>query len=185
MDSRIFRQADFIESAIGNVRKVLVEGAVLVIVVLFLFLMSIRTTVISLLAIPISLLSAVIVLDLFNLNINTMSLGGMTIAIGSVVDDAIIDVENVYKRLRQNIRLPAHERTPVLTIVFDTSKEIRSSIIKATLIIIIAFIPLFFLSGMEGRMLQPLGISIYSVAVHLPAGSHDADTRAELLPAHR
>lgn len=159
MDSHIFRQADFIEMAIGNVQRVLIEGAVLVIVILFLFLMSVRTTVISLLAIPISLLSAVIVLHLLNLNINTMSLGGMAIAIGSLVDDAIIDVENVYKRLRQNIRLPENERTPVMTIVFDTSKEIRSSIIKATLIIIVAFIPLFFLSGMEGRMLQPLGIA--------------------------
>lgn len=159
MDSRIFRQAGFIETAIGNVQRVLVEGAVLVIVILFIFLMSVRTTIISLLAIPISLLSAVIVLHLLNLNINTMSLGGMAIAIGSLVDDAIIDVENVYKRLRQNAGLPESLRTPVLTIVFDTSKEIRSSIIKATLIIIVAFVPLFFLSGMEGRMLQPLGIA--------------------------
>jgi CzcA family heavy metal efflux pump len=159
MDSKIFRQADFIETAIGNVRRVLIEGGIFVSVVLFIFLMSFRTTIISLVAIPISLLASVIVLHLLNLNINTMSLGGMAIAIGSLVDDAIIDVENVYKRLRQNVRLPEHERTPVLTIVFDTSKEIRSSIIKATLIIIITFIPLFFLSGMEGRMLQPLGIA--------------------------
>ncbi|MFO7575545.1 MAG: efflux RND transporter permease subunit [Bacteroidales bacterium] len=159
IDTGIFRQADFIETAISNVQKVLLEGSVLVIVILFIFLMSARTTIISLLAIPISLLGAVIVLHLLNLNINTMSLGGMAIAIGSLVDDAIIDVENVYKRLRQNIRLPKEQRTAVLKIVFDTSKEIRSSIINATLIIILAFVPLFFLSGMEGRMLQPLGIA--------------------------
>ncbi len=168
IDTSIFRQADFIETAINNVQKVLLEGAVLVIIILLLFLMSFRTTIISLLAIPISLLSAIIVLHLLNLNINTMSLGGMAIAIGSLVDDAIIDVENAYKHLRRNILLPPEQRTPVLKIVFDTSKEIRSSIIKATLIIIVAFIPLFFLSGMEGRMLQPLGIAyIVSLAASL------------------
>ncbi len=164
LDTGIFRQADFIETAIRNVQRVLLEGAVLVTIILFLFLMSFRTTIISLIAIPVSLLTAVIALHLLNLNINTMSLGGMAIAIGSLVDDAIIDVENVYKRLRQNIQLPPKERTPVLKIVFDTSKEIRSSIIKATLIIIVAFVPLFFLTGMEGRMLQPLGIA-YIVAL--------------------
>ncbi|TVQ06938.1 MAG: efflux RND transporter permease subunit [Bacteroidetes bacterium] len=168
IDTSIFRQADFIETAINNVQKVLLEGAVLVVIILLLFLMSFRTTIISLIAIPISLLSAIIVLHLLNLNINTMSLGGMAIAIGSLVDDAIIDVENVYKHLRRNILLPPEQRTPVLKIVFDTSKEIRSSIIKATLIIIVAFIPLFFLSGMEGRMLQPLGIAyIVSLAASL------------------
>jgi CzcA family heavy metal efflux pump len=168
IDTSIFKQADFIETAINNVQRVLIEGAVLVIIILLLFLMSFRTTIISLIAIPLSLLSAVIVLYLLNLNINTMSLGGMAIAIGSLVDDAIIDVENVYKHLRRNILLPPEERTPVLKIVFDTSKEIRSSIIKATLIIIVAFIPLFFLTGMEGRMLQPLGIAfIVSLAASL------------------
>ncbi len=168
IDTAIFRQADFIETAINNVQRVLLEGAVLVVIILLLFLMSFRTTIISLIAIPLSLLSAVIVLHLLNLNINTMSLGGMAIAIGSIVDDAIIDVENVYKHLRRNVQLPPAERTPVLKIVFDTSKEIRSSIIKATLIIIVAFIPLFFLSGMEGRMLQPLGIAfIVSLAASL------------------
>jgi CzcA family heavy metal efflux pump len=168
IDSSIFKQADFIETAINNVQRVLIEGAILVIIILLLFLMSFRTTIISLIAIPLSLLSAVIVLYLLNLNINTMSLGGMAIAIGSLVDDAIIDVENVYKHLRRNILLPPEERTPVLEIVFDTSKEIRSSIIKATLIIIVAFTPLFFLSGMEGRMLQPLGIAfIVSLAASL------------------
>lgn len=159
LDTEIFRQSDFIETAIANVQKVLFEGAMLVVIILFLFLMSFRTTIISLIAIPVSLLSAIIVLHLLKLNINTMSLGGMAIAIGSLVDDAIIDVENVYKRLRQNIQLPPDQRTPVLKIVFDTSKEIRSSIVKATLIIIVAFVPLFFLTGMEGRMLQPLGIA--------------------------
>ena len=168
IDTSIFNQADFIQTAIRNVQKVLLEGAVLVVIILLLFLMSIRTTIISLIAIPISLLAAVIVLHFLNLNINTMSLGGMAIAIGSLVDDAIIDVENVYKHLRRNIMLPPGQRTPVLKIVFDTSKEIRSSIIKATLIIIVAFIPLFFLSGMEGRMLQPLGIAfIVSLAASL------------------
>ncbi len=168
VDTSIFRQADFIETAIFNVQKVLLEGAVLVVIILLLFLMSFRTTIISLIAMPVSLLSAVIALHLLNLNINTMSLGGMAIAIGSLVDDAIIDVENVYKHLRRNVQLPPAERTPVLKIVFDTSKEIRSSIIKATLIIIVAFIPLFFLSGMEGRMLQPLGIAfIVSLAASL------------------
>lgn len=168
VDTSIFKQADFIQRAINNVQKVLIEGALLVVVILLLFLMSFRTTVISLIAIPVSLLSAVIVLHLLNLNINTMSLGGMAIAIGSLVDDAIIDVENVYKHLRRNVLLPPSERTPVLKIVFDTSKEIRSSIIKATFIIIIAFVPLFFLTGMEGRMLKPLGIAyIVSLAASL------------------
>ncbi len=164
LDTHIFRQADFIETAINNVQRVLLEGAFLVVIILFVFLMSFRTTIISLISIPVSLLSAIIVLNILNLNINTMSLGGMAIAIGSLVDDAIIDVENVYKHLRRNVQLPPEQRTPVLQIVFDTSKEIRSSIIKATMIIIIAFTPLFFLSGMEGRMLQPLGIA-YIVAL--------------------
>ncbi len=168
VDTTIFRQADFIETAINNVGQVLVEGAILVVIILMLFLMSFRTTIISLIAIPVSLLSAIIVLHLLNLNINTMSLGGMAIAIGSLVDDAIIDVENAYKHLRRNVLLPVEQRTPVMKIVFDTSKEIRSSIINATLIIIVAFIPLFFLSGMEGRMLQPLGIAyIVSLAASL------------------
>ncbi len=168
VDSTIFRQADFIETAINNVQRVLLEGAFLVVIILMLFLMSFRTTIISVLAIPVSLLAAVIALDLLNLHINTMSLGGMAIAIGSLVDDAIIDVENAYKHLRRNVLLPPKEQTPVIKIIFDTSKEIRSSIINATMIIIVAFIPLFFLSGMEGRMLQPLGIAfIVSLAASL------------------
>ncbi|MBW6496868.1 MAG: CusA/CzcA family heavy metal efflux RND transporter [Bacteroidales bacterium] len=159
IDTRIFRQADFIERSVRNVQKALVEGAIFVVVILFLFLGSFRTTIISLIAIPISLLGAVLVLNALGLNINTMSLGGMAIAIGSVVDDAIIDVENAFKRLRENYRKPAGEQKSKFMVVFETSKEIRSSILNATLIIIVAFIPLFFLSGMEGRMLRPLGIA--------------------------
>lgn len=159
LNTEIFRQADFIETSVNNVQKALIEGAALVIIILFLFLGSFRTTIISLLAIPLSLLGSVIVLNLLGLNINTMSLGGMAIAIGSLVDDAIIDVENVYKRLKQNHRLPENERQTAFTVVYEASKEIRASILNATLIIIVAFLPLFFLSGMEGRMLKPLGIA--------------------------
>jgi len=159
LDTKIFRQADFIETAIGNVQRALIEGAIFVVIVLFLFLGGFRSTFISLIAIPISLLGSIIVLSRLGLSINTMSLGGMAIAIGSLVDDAIIDVENVYKRLKQNLHKPAAERRPAFTIVFEASKEIRASILNATLIIIVAFLPLFFLSGMEGRMLKPLGIS--------------------------
>ena len=157
--SQIFRQSDFIEASISNLNQTLLEGAFFVVIVLFVFLMNWRTTLISLLAIPISLLVSIIVLKLLGYTINTMSLGGMAIAIGALVDDAIIDVENVYKRLRENVRKPKDERQPVLTVVKDASVEIRSSIIIATLIIIVSFVPLFFLSGMEGRLLQPLGIA--------------------------
>ncbi len=159
LDTKIFRQADFIETSVNNVQKALIEGSAFVVIILFLFLGSFRTTIISLLAIPISLLGTILALKAFGLNINTMSLGGMAIAIGSLVDDAIIDVENVYKRLRQNQQKPKPERISSFTVVFEASKEIRASILNATLIIIVAFLPLFFLSGMEGRMLKPLGIS--------------------------
>nr|WP_287939399.1 efflux RND transporter permease subunit [Algoriphagus sp.] len=159
IQSHIFRQADFIEASISNLNRTLLEGAFFVILVLFIFLMNWRTTLISLLAIPISLLVTIIVLQLLGYTINTMSLGGMAIAIGALVDDAIIDVENVFKRLRENIRKPVVERLPILQVVKDASMEIRSSIIIATLIIIVSFVPLFFLSGMEGRLLQPLGIA--------------------------
>lgn len=155
----IFRQADFIERAMNNVTRALIEGGLLVAVVLFLFLLSFRTTVISLISIPLSLLVAVIALKWLGLTINTMSLGGMTIAIGSLVDDAIIDVDNVLKRLRENSGLPKAEQQTKMVVIFNASKEIRSSILNATLIIAVAFFPLFFLSGMEGRMLMPLGIS--------------------------
>lgn len=159
INTHIFRQADFINNSIKNVKHSLIEGSIFVIVILFFFLMNFRTTVISLIAIPISLLFTVITLKLLGISINTMTLGGMAIAIGDLVDDAIIDVENVYKRLRQNHKLPKHERQEVLKVVFNASCEIRSSIIHATFIIIVAFIPLFFLEGMEGKMLKPLGIA--------------------------
>lgn len=159
LDTKIFRQADFIEKSVSNVQRALMEGSVFVIIILFLFLGSFRTTIISVLAIPLSLLVAVLVFKLLGITINTMSLGGMTIAIGSLVDDAIIDVENVFKRLKQNHAKPKEERLSAFTVVFEASKEIRASILNATLIIIVAFMPLFFLSGMEGRMLKPLGIA--------------------------
>lgn len=168
MDTKIFRQADFIEASVKNVENALLEGALFVVIVIFLFLGSGRTTIISIVAIPLSLLGTVIVLHLLGMNINTMTLGGMAIAIGSLVDDAVIDVENVYKRLRQNYPLAKDERKPVLYVVFDASVEIRASILNATLIIIVSFIPLFFLTGMEGRMLKPLGIAyIVSLAMSL------------------
>ena len=159
VDTKIFRQADYIRSSVNNVSRALIEGAVCVVLVLFLFLMSLRTTIISIVAIPLSLLGTVIVLYLWGMDINTMTLGGMCIAIGSLVDDAIIDVENVYKRLRENHALPREQRLSSLRIVFEASSEIRSSIIHATLIIMVTFMPLFFLSGLEGRMLKPLGIA--------------------------
>lgn len=158
-DAHIFRQSEFIQSSIDNLQRTLLEGAFFVTIVLFLFLMNWRTTLISLLAIPVSLLVTIIVLHLLGFTINTMSLGGMAIAIGSLVDDAIIDVENIFKRLRENRRLPETQRLSTIKIIFEASSEIRNSILIATLIIITAFIPLFFLSGMEGRLLQPLGIS--------------------------
>ncbi|MCH5308293.1 MAG: efflux RND transporter permease subunit [Prevotella sp.] len=166
MDSRIFRQADFIEASVSNVGRSLLEGALFAVAILFIFLGSFRTTLISIIAIPLSLLGTCLVLWLLGMNINTMTLGGMCIAIGSLVDDAIIDVENVYKRLRQNHALPKDERLSTFTVVFEASKEIRASILNATLIIMVAFVPLFFLSGMEGRMLKPLGTA-YIIALFM------------------
>jgi CzcA family heavy metal efflux pump len=159
INTKIFRQADFIEASVNNIQKALLEGSIFVIIVMFLFLMNFRTTIISLIAIPLSLIVSIITLKFLGLTINTMSLGGMAIAIGSLVDDAVIDVENVFKRLKENAQKKSNQKKPTLTVVYLASKEIRSSIFNATLIIIVAFIPLFFLSGMEGRMLQPLGIS--------------------------
>ncbi len=159
LDTKIFRQADFIESSVHNVQDALIEGGIFVVIILFIFLGSFRTTIISLVAIPVSLLCAILAMKILGLNINTMSLGGMAIAIGSLVDDAIIDVENVYKRLRQNRQKPPNQRQSAFTVVYEASIEIRASIFNATLIIMVAFLPLFFLSGMEGRMLKPLGIS--------------------------
>ena len=159
VDTHIFQQADFIQASVGNVGRALLEGALFVILILFLFLGNFRTTLISVIAIPVSLLATIIVLLALGMDINTMTLGGMCIAIGSLVDDAIIDVENVYKRLRQNHSKAPSERDSVFNVVFDGSREIRSSVINATLIIMVAFTPLFFLDGMEGRLLKPLGIS--------------------------
>jgi CzcA family heavy metal efflux pump len=159
MRSDIFKQSDFIQASVSNLQQTLMEGAFFVVIILFLFLMNWRTTIISLLAIPLSLIVSFIVLQWLGYTINTMSLGGMAIAIGALVDDAIIDVENVFKHLRENIRRPKEDRIPVIKVVYEASKEIRSSIIIATLIIIVSFVPLFFLSGMEGRLLQPLGIA--------------------------
>lgn len=165
INTRIFRQADFINASISNIQKTLVEGSLFVVFILFLFLMNWRATVISLLAIPVSLIVAILTLKWLGFTINTMSLGGMAIAIGALVDDAIIDVENVFKRLKQNAALPANSpsgvggRKGVLQVVFDASVEIRTSIINATFIIIVAFLPLFVLSGMEGKLLAPLGIA--------------------------
>ena len=155
----IFRQSRFIDSSINNVKNSLFEGSFFVIIVLFLFLMNVRTTVISLVVLPLSLLVSILTLHYLGLTINTMSLGGMAIAIGSLVDDAIVDVENVYKRLRQNRLLPVEQQRPTKDVVFDASREVRMPILNSTLIIVVSFVPLFFLTGMEGRMLVPLGIA--------------------------
>lgn len=186
----IFRQSDFIDNSIGNLKKSLLEGALFVTVVLFIFLMNFRTTIISVIALPLSIIVTVLVLHFMGLTINTMSLGGIAIAIGSLVDDAIVDVENVYKRLRENKLKPVGERVMIIDVVYNASKEVRMPIFNSSLIIIASFLPLFFLTGMEGRMLIPLGISfivalIASTIVALTvtpvlcsmllAGSHDAN----------
>ena len=155
----VFRQSRFIESSIQNVQDSLLEGAIFVVIVLFLFLANVRTTVISLVTLPLSLLVTILVLHSMGLTLNTMSLGGMAIAIGSLVDDAIVDVENVWKHLRENRMLPEAQRLRVRDVVFNASREVRMPILNSTLIIIVSFIPLFFLSGMEGRMLVPLGVA--------------------------
>lgn len=155
----IFRQQKFIDSSIDNIKKSLYEGALFVIIVLFFFLMNVRTTLISLITIPLSLVVSILTLKFMGLTINTMSIGGMAIAIGSLVDDAIVDVENVFKHLRQNRRLPESERKSVVEVVFNASREVRLPILNSTFIIVVSFVPLFFLTGMEGRMLRPLGIA--------------------------
>lgn len=159
VSSDIYRQSRFIESSISNIQKALLEGGIFVVIILFIFLMNVRTTVISLVTIPLSLVSAILALHFMGLTINTMSLGGMAIAIGSLVDDAIVDVENVFKRLRENRLKPKEEQKSVRTIVYEASKEVRMPILYSTFIIIASFVPLFFLSGIEGRMLVPLGIA--------------------------
>ncbi|MCI0636965.1 MAG: efflux RND transporter permease subunit, partial [Actinobacteria bacterium] len=159
IDSGIFRQADFIEHAVDNVEEALVLGAILVVVILFLFLWNVRTTAISLLAIPLSLAAAVLVLRMLGDTLNTMTLGGLAIAIGALVDDAIIDVENTFRRLRERLRLPEDRRLPMLETVYEAAREVLAPMVNATLIIVIVFVPLFFLSGVEGRMLRPLGFA--------------------------
>lgn len=155
----VFRQSRFIESSISNIKKALFEGAIFVVIVLFLFLMNVRTTIISLVTIPLSLLVSILSLKYMGFTINTMSIGGMAIAIGSLVDDAIVDVENVYKRLKENRLLPVEARKSVVETVFEASREVRLPILNSTFIIVVSFFPLFFLSGMEGRMLIPLGVA--------------------------
>ena len=159
VNSRIFRQSRFIESSLDNVKQSLIEGAIFVIIVLFIFLMNWRTTVISLVSIPLSIVASLLAIRWMGFTINTMSLGGIAIAIGSLVDDSIVDVENVFKRLRQNREKPENERESVIKVVYEASKEVRMPMLNSTLIIIASFLPLFFLSGMEGRMLKPLGIT--------------------------
>ncbi len=159
VNTQLYRQQNFIDSSISNIKKSLVEGGIFVVLVLFIFLMNARTTVISLVTIPLSLLITMLVLHVMGLTINTMSIGGMAIAIGSLVDDAIVDVENVFKRLRQNARLPKDQRQSKLDVIFHASREVRMPILNSTLIIVVSFVPLFFLSGLEGRMLAPLGVS--------------------------
>ncbi len=155
----IFRQNDFIDAAIGNLTSSLTEGAFFVIIVLFIFLMNFRTTVISLIALPLSIIITVLIIRGFGMTVNTMSLGGIAIAIGCLVDDAIVDVENVYRRLRENRQLPPEQRRPAVKVVYEASTEVRMPIFYSTLIITAAFLPLFFLQGMDGRMLKPLGIA--------------------------
>ena len=159
VNSRIFRQSRFIESSLDNVKQSLIEGAIFVIIVLFIFLMNWRTTIISLISIPLSIVFSLLAIRWMGLTINTMSLGGIAIAIGSLVDDSIVDVENVFKRLRQNREMPEGERESIVKVVYEASKEVRMPMLNSTLIIIASFLPLFFLSGMEGRMLKPLGIT--------------------------
>lgn len=159
VETDMFRQSRFIESSINNVKTSLFEGAFYVVLVLFLFLMNARTTLISLATLPLSILTSMIILNYLGFSINTMSLGGIAIAIGSLVDDAIVDVENVWRKLRENRKLPKGERLGTLKVVYEASREVRMPILNSTLIIVVSFIPLFFLDGMEGRMLVPLGVA--------------------------
>lgn len=178
----IFRQSRFIDSSIDNVKNSLFEGSFFVVIVLFLFLMNIRTTVISLVALPLSLLVSILTLHYMGLTINTMSLGGMAIAIGSLVDDAIVDVENVYKRIRENHLLPSDQQRSILEVVFDASREVRMPILNSTLIIVVSFVPLFFLSGMGRAYAGAAGDRLYCCAVCLYGRGVDIDSCVVQLP---
>ena len=164
LERELMRQADFIETSVGNVSVALRDGAILVAIILLLFLWNVRAAVISLAALPISLLVSIVAMQAMGITVNTMSLGGLTIAIGALVDDAIIDVENVFRRLRENRAVPDDQRRPPLEIVVEASREVRGSIVFATLIVMLVFVPLFFLTGVEGRLLAPLGFA-YLVAI--------------------
>ncbi|MBU2491189.1 MAG: CusA/CzcA family heavy metal efflux RND transporter [Bacteroidetes bacterium] len=159
INTNIFKQSDFINISIGNVIDALRDGAILVIIVIFFFLWNFRTTFISVLAIPLSIVVTIIIFQLFDIMINTMTLGGIAIAIGALVDDAIIDVENVFRRMKENSRFPENERRNTLAVIYEASKEIRAPMVNATLIIVVVFLPLFFLSGVEGRLLRPMGFA--------------------------
>ncbi|MCL2117723.1 MAG: efflux RND transporter permease subunit [Planctomycetaceae bacterium] len=155
----LYQQKTFINLAIANVGEALILGAILIVIVLFLFLMDLRITLITMLAIPISIVMTCLVFAWFGLSINTMTLGGLAVAIGELVDDAIVDVENIYRRLRQNFQCPHGERKPVIQVVFQASSEIRNSIVYGTIIVVIVFCPVFFLGGMEGKMFAPMGVA--------------------------
>lgn len=155
----VFKQKDFIINSITNVEHALRDGFILIIIILFLFLLNFRTTIITLTAIPLSLIISAIVFKIFDITINTLTLGGLAIAIGELVDDAIVDVENVYRRLKENWALPVEQRKPLLKVIYDASSEVRNSIVYATIIVVLVFIPLFYLQGIEGRIFAPLGIA--------------------------
>ncbi|MCA1628686.1 MAG: efflux RND transporter permease subunit, partial [Acidobacteria bacterium] len=163
INSNLFRQANFINSAIENVREALIESSILLIVVLFLFLLNFRTTAITLTAIPLSFVVAFLVFRAFGISINTMTLGGLAVAIGELVDDSIVDIENIFRRLRENRQLP--DPKPALEVIYNASLEVRSSIVYATLIVALVFVPLFALEGIEGRFLAPLGLAYITALV--------------------
>ncbi|RYG58874.1 efflux RND transporter permease subunit, partial [archaeon] len=155
----VFQQKNFIVNSITNVEHALRDGFILVIIVLFLFLLNFRTTIITLTAIPLSLIITAIVFKIFGISINTLTLGGLAIAIGELVDDAIVDVENVYRRLKENWTLPKEQQRPLIKVIYEASSEVRNSIVYATIIVVLVFIPLFYLQGIEGRIFAPLGIA--------------------------